>query len=77
MKLLECGTLPSGSTYWETRCGSYRLVKSECCYGVELPTEWKVWQWHHGMWRLLRETRSRKAAESFIKSKLAEEENED
>lgn len=73
----ETGTLPSGSRYWQTLDGMFRLVCSEACYGVAIPREWRLWQWKRGSWWPIGEAKSRKRLEKLAVIRNAQLESED
>lgn len=68
--------LPSGSRYWDSSDGMFRLVASEAIGEITLPREWRLWQWKHGGWCRVAETRSRKRAEKIARQRAAELEDE-
>ena len=77
IKWLDKGQLPSGSQYWESRDGMLRLVKSDSCHGVALPTEWKLYAWKRGNWHPIAERRSRGGIEKLARAYMERLESDD
>ena len=68
---------PSGNSYWETRDGLFRVVRSEVFDGIPMPREWRLWIWKRSGWHRIAEGRSRASMEKIARARLAELESDD
>lgn len=68
---------PSGSRYWDSLDGLFRLSASERLGAIELPREYSLWQYKRGRFVRVAESRSRKKLEKVARKRLAQLESED
>lgn len=62
----------SGSRYWESRCGRYKVTASEMCYGIKLRPIFSAWflasipdlGGHRTSWQRISEHRKQEPAQA-------------